>query len=323
MKIQTIYLTSIGAIVVLLIISALFAPQFLTVEHQSSLLKRLSVYGLLALGQTLVVLVGGVDLSIGANMLTLAIFGGDLFFHTGELLLPIIIVFVLGALIGFINGVGVGRFKVPPIVMTLGMMTLLTGFVLVYTGGSPVGGAPPALVDFVFAEVINVPVIVIVWIVLAMLLWFFSRRTTLGRKLYAVGSNPRASYILGIETWKIYSIAYTLAGVLAAIASLIYLGRVLTPALSVAPAGIGTEFLLPSLVIPVLGGCSFKGGEGSIIGALIATYLYGMLRSFLLVMGFGEAGVLIFTGVILLGVLIFQQIRGGRLLQFRKLFTRK
>ena len=323
MKIQTIYLTSIGAIVTLLIISALFAPQFLTVGHQSSLLKTLSVYGLLALGQTLIILVGGVDLSIGADMLTLAVFGGELFLHTGELLLPIIIVFVLGALIGFINGVGVGRFRVPPIVMTLGMMTILTGFVLVYTRGSPVGGAHPALVDFVFEEVINVPVIVIVWIVLAMLLWFFSRRTTIGRRFYAVGSNPRASYILGIETWKIYLIAYTLVGVLAAIASLIYLGRVLTPALSIAPAGIGTEFLLPSLVIPVLGGCSFKGGEGSIIGALIATYLYGMLRSFLIVMGFGEAGILIFTGAILLAVLIFQQIRGGRLLQFRKLFTSK
>ena len=306
-KVRKDYFILIGATIILVAIGGYLIPNFLTIRYQTELFRRIAIPGILALGQTLVILTGGVDLSTGANMMTVAIMGGIIFAHMKELWLPIVPILLLGALIGLLIGLGIGPLKVPPIVMTLGMMTALSGITLVHTGGYPRGAAHPDLISFVSSNVMGIPVPGIVWTILTIIMWFMLRKTKFGREVYAVGSNPVSSYLSGIQIKKIVLAVYALAGLLTAIASLFYLGRIITPALSVAPAGIGLEYLLCALAIPVVGGTTFRGGEGGVIGTFIAAFLYGILRSFLLVLGFGEAGILIFTGIILVGVTFARQ----------------
>jgi ribose transport system permease protein len=310
-KVRKEYLILIGTTIILSAIGGYFIPDFLTIQHQTELFRRISIPGIMALGQTLVILTGGVDLSVGANMMTVAIIGGIFFASMGELWLPIILILLLGALIGLLNGLGIGLLKVPPIVMTLGMMTALSGFTLVYTGGYPRGGAHNDLVNFVSTNVMGMPAPGIIWAILTIILWFMLRKTKFGREVYAVGSNPISSYLSGIQIKKILVAVYIFAGLFTSISSLFYLGRIITPALSVAPAGIGLEYLLAALAIPVMGGTTFRGGEGGVIGTFIAAYLYGIIRGLLIALGFGEAGILIFTGIIIVGIIVARQKFGA------------
>ena len=313
-KIGRDYLILLGAFIAIMLIAGYFIPDFWTINYQKELFRRSAILGILAIGQAIVMLTRGVDLSIGASAMTLAIMAAIFFRETPVLMqypwcVTVLIIFLLGLVIGTLNGLLIGFLKLPPIVVTLGMMTALSGVTLVFTKGFPRGGAHPLLMKFMSAyEVIGIPAVVVIWILVTILMWFILRLTKFGREVYAVGSNPVAAYKSGTHVEKILVSVYAIAGLFAAAYSLFYLGRVVVPALSVAPAGIGMDFLLSSLAIPVLGGVTFRGGEGSIIGVAFASLLYSTIRGILIALGFGTPGILIFTGLVIAVVSIIKQI---------------
>jgi ribose/xylose/arabinose/galactoside ABC-type transport system permease subunit len=314
LKIRKDYLILLGAFIMMMLIAGYFIPDFWSINYQKELFRRSAILGILAIGQALVMITRGVELSIGASTMTLAIMAAIFFRETPVLMqypwfITVIIIFLIGLLIGSVNGLLIAFLKIPPVVVTLGMMTALSGVTLVYTKGFPRGGAHPILMEFMStSEVVGIPTIVVIWILIIILMWFILRFTKFGREVYAVGSNPVAAHKSGVHVEKILALIYAIAGLFAAASSLLYLGRVVVPALSVAPAGIGMDFLLSSLAIPVLGGVTFRGGEGSIIGVFIASLLYGTIRGILIALGFGTAGIAIFTGLIIAIVSIIKQI---------------
>jgi ribose/xylose/arabinose/galactoside ABC-type transport system permease subunit len=314
LKIRKDYLILLGAFIMMMLIAGYFIPDFWSINYQKELFRRSAILGILAIGQALVMITRGVELSIGASTMTLAIMAAIFFRETPVLMqypwfITVIIIFLIGLLIGSVNGLLIAFLKIPPVVVTLGMMTALSGVTLVYTKGFPRGGAHPILMEFMStSEVVGIPTIVVIWILIIILIWFILRLTKFGREVYAVGSNPVAAHKSGVHVEKILALIYAIAGLFAAASSLLYLGRVVVPALSVAPAGIGMDFLLSSLAIPVLGGVTFRGGEGSIIGVFIASLLYGTIRGILIALGFGTAGIAIFTGLIIAIVSIIKQI---------------
>ncbi len=313
-KIPREYLILLGAFIVLMAIGGYFIPNFWSAGYQKELFRRSAIVGIIAIGQTIVMLTRGVDMSIGASAMSLAIMAAILFKETPILSqypwwIPVLIVFLLGALIGALNGLVISFLKIPPIIMTLGMMTALSGVTLVYTKGFPRGGAHKVLMEFMStSEVIGIPSVVVMWVIVTLIMWFILRLTKFGREVYAVGSNPIAAHFSGVHVEKIIAIVYTIAGIFAAASGLLYLGRVVVPALSVAPAGIGLDFLLSSFAVAVLGGITFRGGEGSIIGTFIAALLYGNIRGILIALGFGTSGILIFTGLVVVAVSVVKQI---------------
>jgi len=314
LKIRKDYLILLGAFIMMMLIAGYFIPDFWSINYQKELFRRSAILGILAIGQALVMITRGVELSIGASTMTLAIMAAIFFRETPVLMqypwfITVIIIFLIGLLIGSVNGLLIAFLKIPPVVVTLGMMTALSGVTLVYTKGFPRGGAHPILMEFMStSEVVGIPTIVVIWILIIILIWFILRLTKFGREVYAVGSNPVAAHKSGVHVEKILALIYAIAGLFAAASSLLYLGRVVVPALSVAPAGIGMDFLLSSLAIPVLGGVTFRGGEGSIIGVFIESLLYGTIRGILIALGFGTAGIAIFTGLIIAIVSIIKQI---------------
>jgi len=314
LKVGRDYLILLGAFLVIMLIAGYFIPDFWSINYQKELFRRSAILGILAIGQALVMIARGVELSIGASTMTLAVMAAIFFRETPVLMqypwfITVLIVFLLGLAIGAVNGLLIAFLKIPPVVVTLGMMTALSGITLVYTKGFPRGGAHPILMEFMStSEIIGIPTVVVIWVLVTILIWFILRLTKFGREVYAVGSNPVAAHKSGVHVEKILASIYAIAGLFAAASSLLYLGRVVVPALSVAPAGIGMDFLLSSLAIPVLGGVTFRGGEGSIIGVFIASLLYGTIRGILIALGFGTAGILIFTGLVIAIVSIIKQI---------------
>ncbi|MCR8455793.1 MAG: ABC transporter permease [Candidatus Korarchaeota archaeon] len=314
LKIGREYLILLGAFIAIMLIAGYFIPDFWSINYQKELFRRSAILGILAIGQAIVMIAKGVDLSVGASTMTLAIMAAIFFRETPILmqypwLVTVLIILLLGISIGVINGLLIAFLKIPPVVVTLGMMTALSGITLVYTKGFPRGGSHKVLMEFMStSEVIGIPAVVLMWVVVTLAIWFILRLTKYGREIYAIGSNPVAAHISGIHVEKILTSVYAIAGLFAAVSSLLYLGRVVVPALSVAPAGIGMDFLLSSLAIPVLGGVTFRGGEGSIVGVFIASLLYGTIRGILIALGFGTAGILIFTGLVIALVSIVKQI---------------
>ena len=314
LKVRRDYLILLGAFIVIMLIAGYFIPDFWSINYQKELFRRSAILGILAIGQALVMIARGVELSIGASTMTLAIMAAIFFRETPVLMqypwfITLLIIFLLGLAIGAVNGLLIAFLKIPPVVVTLGMMTALSGVTLVYTKGFPRGGAHPILMEFMStSEIIGIPTVVVIWVLVTILIWFILNFTKFGREVYAVGSNPAAAHKSGVHVEKILASIYAIAGLFAAASSLLYLGRVVVPALSVAPAGIGMDFLLSSLAIPVLGGVTFRGGEGNVIAVFIASLLYGTIRGILIALGFGTAGILIFTGLVIAMVSIIKQI---------------
>ncbi len=269
-----VYMALLGII----IISAILSPVFLTTTNIFNVLRQASAVGIISIGATLVILNGGIDLSVGSLLsLTACVTTGLMAGKDGMTLVTILVVLLIGILFGFINGIITTKRKVEPFIITLAISTVLQGIVLVYTKGSPVGQIAPNL-KFLgngYLWVIPVPVILFaaVFVIAAIML----RRTVFGRYIYSVGGNPEASRLSGIKVDRNKIYVYMLSGVSAAIAGILLASRV-----SVGDPYMGRGLELDAIASAVIGGTSMAGGVGglggTVAGVLIITIMNNMLN---------------------------------------------
>lgn len=264
-------------LILLLVVTGLVAPGFLSPTHFRSLAVLAAFIGIVALGQTFVVIGGGIDLSVpwvlnaAAVLMTLFAHGQD-----APLVWIVPLLLAAGTLVGVVNGLGVGLFGVPPIIMTLAVNVILQGGILVYTGGAPPATAPAAIQFLAVGRIAGFPVIVLLWIVLAILATLLLSKTAFGRYLYAVGSSATVAEFSGVPTLRTSVGAYALSGFTAALA-----GMLLTGYSGQAYLGMGDPYLFTSIAAVAIGGASILGGSGhyvgTIAGALVLTVLTGLL----------------------------------------------
>jgi ribose transport system permease protein len=266
------------------------APNFLTLANGQNILLQISVNACLSIGMTLVILTGGIDLSVGAilalsgavaagllkNGLALNFLGQQLQFTP---LGAIVAGIVTGLALGWFNGFAITRFKLPPFVATLGMLSIARGLTMLWTGGFPVTGLGPTFGFIGAGFFLGVPMAVWISAALVAIFYAISKRTTLGRYIYAVGGSERAAAFAGLRVNKIKIAVYTLGGGLAGVAGLIQTARLdsATP-----NAGLGYE--LDSIAAVVIGGTSLSGGRGSILGTLLGCLIIGVLNNGLVLM---------------------------------------
>ena len=267
-----------------------------------NLLRQLIINGFIALGMSYVILTGGIDLSVGSTLaFTSAIFAG-LMQNGMNAILAILISLVLGAFLGFINGLFITKGKLAPFIVTLATMTIYRGATLVYTDGRPIAGKRD---DFLFAflgrgKVFGIPFQVILFIIFFIILIIILKKTAFGRKVYAVGGNEKASFISGINIDKVKIYVYTISGILATIS-----GLVLTSRLNSAQPTAGSSYEMDAIAAVVLGGTSMTGGSGSLVGTLIGILILGVLNNGLNLLGVSSFYQQIVKGVvILLAVLV-------------------
>jgi ribose/xylose/arabinose/galactoside ABC-type transport system permease subunit len=268
------YAVVIAAAIVSAVLIAVFEPAFYRSQNQHVLMQQISVLGLVTLGQLLVLLVAGIDLSVGAVMDATLIIIAVMNRHHDRLALSLILCFALGAAVGLVNGLLVSLRDVPPFAATLGMLAVIEGSILVYTKGVPAGQIPSSLRPVALSGVGIVPYSMIICLGVAALLTFVLRRARYGREIYAVGRSPEVARRAAISTTTIRVSAYVMCSVLAATA-----GIILSAYVGYVDPKIGGNYNLESIAAAVLGGVAFTGGEGGALGALAgAVFLLALLN---------------------------------------------
>jgi ribose transport system permease protein len=273
------------ALALMVIALSLASNNFLTVDNTMNVLRQISINLCLSLGMTLVILSGGIDLSVGsvlalAGAVAAGLLKNGLALPRFNLLVQftvpgaIVTGIAVGLALGSFNGLAVTRFKLPPFVATLGMLSIARGLTMLWTGGFPVTGLGDDFGRLGTGHALGIPMPV--WISAALVALFIvvTRRTRFGRHLYAVGGNERAATLSGLAVPRIKLMVYTLGGGLAAVAGLLVTARLdsATP-----NAGLGYE--LDSIAAVVIGGTSLSGGRGSILGTVLGCLIIGILNN--------------------------------------------
>ncbi|GAB3714085.1 ABC transporter permease [Nocardiopsis nanhaiensis] len=306
-----------GALVILAVLVLAFhiaTPDFLTATNLRNILIQYSFAAILAVGQTLVIISRGIDLSVASTAALAGCLTGVAFAHWGwpepaALLIGLAAGFAVGAFNGFV----ITRFRVPDFIATLGGLSWVRGAALLVTAGLPVpdyaqaeeGRTIPTTVQILGSQsVLGVPLIVVVAGVCALIAWFILNWTTLGRSAYAVGGNPEAARASGINVARTKLWIYTLSGTFAAIAGLMLVGRQ-----GSANALMGEAMELQSIAAVVIGGTYLFGGEGRIGGTIIGVLIIGVLANGLSILGITEFWQRVVNGLIIVAVVALDQWR--------------
>ncbi len=259
-------------IVVMLLIVAFFmyrTSRFATPENLLTILIAAAPFALIALGQTLVILTGGIDLSVGSVLAASAMAGAWSAKNFGDNpVYPLIAAVLAGLIAGTVNGLVVSRLNVPPFIATLGMLTLASGFAYVIGNGAPINGLPDSYGFFANTKIFGLTIPVLLMIVAIGAFAFLMRRTAYGMRVYAVGGNRLAAEIAGVRSKRILFSVYVISGVLAGLSGLMLSSRVITGA-----PNLGQGYELDAIAAVVIGGASLMGGRGTILGTAIGLLL--------------------------------------------------
>lgn len=289
------------ALVVLFFFFLVFAPYFGTAGNVRDIMTQITLNTILAVGMTFVILVGGIDLSVGSVIALCAVVSGTLATGSGgsaevRILLALLLSIAVGTAVGFINGFVTETWKVPSFIVTLGMLYVARGAAQQYTGAATIYNLPKALTDFGTATVLGLPVVFVVAILMVALAWFVLSRTVFGRMVYAIGNNEEAVRLSGHRTSRIKVMCFMIGGACVGIAAVVYMAR-----LGVASPILGQGYELNAIAAVVIGGASLTGGRGTVIGTLLGACLLGVLSNGLLLMGVSDFLRTMITG----GVIIF------------------
>ncbi len=297
----TIALVLIAA---LLFLGNTLSPGFASGGQILRLLIVAALLGIVAAGQNLVILGGreGIDLSVGGVVSLSAIVAGNVMNGMdGGIPLAILACVATGALFGLFNGLGVTLLRIPPLVMTLGMLGVLQGLLVVIRQGIPSGRAAPALSEFVTRPFLfGLPGIIWLWIGVGLLMAFILHRTVFGQRIYAIGSNEQAAFMAGVPVRRTRIALFMLSGVFAAIAGLCLLGYS-----GSSFANVGEQYMLPSIIAVVFGGTPLSGGKGGYTGTMAGAVLLVVLQSILTTINIDESGRQMVFGATLLVLMLF------------------
>lgn len=282
------------ALAVTLVVGVVAVPNFATAANADAILRQGAVLGMVAIGQTFVVLTGGIDLSVGMLMGLVTVLANGIMAGDPGLILPVVgVAIACGFLTGLANGLGITVARVDPLIVTLAMLSVLQGAIFLYTDRT-VGTAPPEFREVAYGSVGPVPVPAILVAVAAIAAWTLLDRTPFGRYVYAVGSDALNARRAGIPVDRIRVAAYVVCSLLAAAAGLLLAAR-----LGSGFTGAGAGFELSSIVAVVVGGTALSGGRGGVPGTLAAVLLLTMLATMLNLLGISPFAQRVINGVVI------------------------
>jgi ribose transport system permease protein len=310
--------STVGILPLLLVVVIFyFASQesrFYGTANITNVLRQSTFLIIVTLGQALVLISGGFDLSVGAVIAVTSVvsarymatfYAANPNSEVASVLVGVGVGLLVGLIFGLVNGIGVARFNVSPFIMTLGMASVGSGFALYYTGGSPVSGMPPLFTKEIgTGRWFEIPVPVYVTIAATMLVLFLVNSTTWGRYLYAIGGNTKAAFLSGIPVGVYLASVYVMCSVLAAVA-----GLLLTARTSSGEPNLGTQFPLESITAAVIGGVSLRGGEGRIMGAVFGALFITILTNGMNLIRVESYLQTIAIGIILILAVIIDRLR--------------
>ncbi|MDO8986198.1 ABC transporter permease [Cypionkella sp.] len=279
----------------LIAVTGILSPAFLAGNNISNMLLQAAPLGIVVIGQVLVILVRGLDLSVASVMATAAVVATSFSGQDSDALPVFLVAMAIGVLTGLVNGLLITKRSVSPFLATLATMTLLQGLRFAYTQGAPSGNVPPIYRVLGSQTFYGVPYNLMILIVLAVVFSALLHKSTYGRRVYLTGGNPVMARLVGINADRITIASYVISGGLAALAGLIYSGFV-----GIVDNWVGRGFELDSIVAAVMGGVALSGGRGSIIGGLLGAAILVVVFNAVLMIGMPIEFQIIIKGVVII-----------------------
>ncbi len=281
---------SLLALLLMIVIFSICAEGFFTKDNFWLVLRQVSVNTCLSVGMTLVILTGGIDLSVGSILalsgaIMAGLFKNGLEFPTLNLFIgftlfgAVMAGLIVGSFLGFFNGLMITRFRIPPFVATLAMLTIARGLTELWTGGAAITGLGRTFGYLGTGWFLGVPVQVWTCVTIVVIVMVVLKKTRFGRYIYAVGGNERAAKLSGLNVNRIKLLVYTMTGALSAVG-----GLIVTSKLNSATPTAGDGYELDSIAAVVIGGTSLSGGRGSVLGTILGALIIGVLNSGLIIL---------------------------------------
>ena len=304
-------------IVVLVIAVTLRTPRFLSIDNFQDILLNISILAIVALGQTLVILTHGIDLSVSSTIGLVAMMVAFVVKQNPAMpvVLAVVLGMALGAVLGMINGVIVAYGKVPPIITTLGTLSIYRGLVFYYSQGTWINSfeLPASFKLLSKGTPLGLPNMVIIAIVVAIIVFYFLNYTRTGRNIFAVGSNPEAATLAGIRKDRIIFLVYVLSGLAAGLAAVLWASR-----FESAQTNTALGFELQTVAASVVGGVSISGGVGTVPGVILGALLLGIIQNALTIIRISPFWQLAVQGLLILIAIVTDKWILGRLARRRQ-----
>lgn len=299
-----------GTLLGLILIGAVFAimaPTFLTAPNLLNVLQQSSINACIALGMTLVIISGGIDLTVGPVAALSAVLAATLMVAGVPVPLALLGALAVGLACGALSASLIAIGGLQPFIVTLGGLSLFRALALIFTGGQPVFGLPAGFRAITNGTILSVPNPVLIVAVFAILAWVILNKTPLGEYFMAVGGNPEAARIAGVPVVRTKFAAYMISGLMASVAAMILIGR-----LGAAEPTMGTLWELDAIAASAIGGASLMGGRGSIPGTLIGCIILGTLRNGLTLLNVQAFYQLLATGIIIIVAMLIDKATSGK-----------
>ncbi len=301
------------ALVLLAVAFSAFAPRFASMANLSNILTQISINTVIAVGMTFVILLGGIDLSVGSVLALASIVGGMLITREdlspgSAILLSVAGSTAVGCLCGLFNGLVCERWKIHSFIVTLGMLNIARGAALQISNSRTIFSFPDAFNDVGSATVAGIPVIFLIALGVVLIGRFVLARTVFGRMIYAIGTNEEAVRLSGHDPSSYKVAAFTVCGGMVGLAAIMYMMR-----LNIASPILGVGFELSAIAAVVIGGTSMSGGKGSMVGTFLGASIMGVLNNGLLLLGMGDFARQMVTGLIIVVAVIIDKYRARAL----------
>lgn len=302
--------------IVVMLISFLFNPTFLSFENLMDVIKSNAVLGICAMGMLLIIITGGIDVSIGGQLALVTVLTGQFMKATGigNMLLLYLMGIFIGGVIGFVNGLMISRLKLPAIIATLGMNSVIRGFLKYYTNGTWINQLPDAVGAFGMRKLfsmknaqgadIGIPIQFILFALAMLVTWFLLKRTRLGRSIMAMGSSPVAAERIGLNNKRLTGFAYAFSGMMAGFAAITY-----TSIMKSVDPNAFLNYEMDVIGAVVLGGALLSGGSGSVLGTFLGVMLFAFISNGLTLAHISTYWQSIIVGAIILIAVSFDMIK--------------
>lgn len=290
-----------AVMVILLLVANAVSPGFLSVNHLGNVARQASFLGIVAIGQTLIILTGGIDLSTSylitlTNVVAAQMMNGE----NANVPITCAVVILIGLATGVVNGAGICFLRIPPIVMTLASGNVLMGIAYIYCKGSPKGYRAPILEALVNTRLFGIlSGAAVLWLLLAASIIFLLAKTTFGRSIYAIGVSGEAARYSGIHVNRVLIISYMMAGLMSAITGILLVGYTGSAYMST-----GSAYGMDSIAAVVIGGTAISGGKGGYVGTIAGVMIMTILTSLMTMLNMADSGRQIVQGLIIIVLLV-------------------
>ena len=292
-----------------IILFGIFAPGFLTVDNLIRVIQNNAEIAMVSIGLTIVMLLGGIDLSVGSVMGVIAIVIGYMLQGEVNIFLILLVAIVIGIGVGFINGFLVAQFNIPDMIVTIATMNIWKAMIFALLGGKWLTGLNPSYAPITRARVLGIPVLLILIIAVYALFYYFLMYRRFGRYIYATGCNPQSANLSGINIKRIKLVSYCISGGIAAIAAMLYIARMGSVEMT-----IGSDLPIACIAAVTIGGTGAKGNgkRGSVIGTLAGVMFIAFLKNGIVIFGIPSLLENCFIGLLIVLSVLFDALTAGR-----------